>query len=59
MKLKYIGTDDPGDNAEVTVFGLTFTRGEAVDVEDADIAKKLAGNPTFEVVTGRRSAPSE
>jgi hypothetical protein len=39
-----------GDEAETTVFGLTFTRGEPVDVSGLSEAfrAKLAGNGQFE-----------
>lgn len=47
MKIRYIGTKDPTDAAEVTAFGITFPLGEWVDVKDPPA--KLLGNPTFEV----------
>lgn len=46
--VRYIGTDDPTDDRECVVFGLTFPLGEAVEVEDENLARRLATNPTFE-----------
>lgn len=67
MKLKYIGSGEDGDHAETTIYGITFTKGEAVDVPEGvnaalgvDIAKRLAESPYFEVVTaGKRAASGE
>ncbi len=48
-KFTYIGNPkDPKDQREETTFrGLTFKRGEAVEVEDEAIAAKLRGNQHF------------
>lgn len=50
MRVRYIGTEDPTDNASCGVFGLTFERGEWVDL-DGPAPSKLLTNPTFEVDT--------
>lgn len=49
-QVTYIGSDDPTDNHETTVFGLTFTRDVAVEL--ADVPAKLRSNPTFTVEDG-------
>lgn len=36
-----------GDHAEVTLYGVTFQRGEPVPVADAFLVAKLAGNSHF------------
>ncbi len=51
-KVKYIATDDPTDDQECTVFGITFQKDEPTEVP-AEVAKKLEGNRTFEIVKGR------
>lgn len=51
MKVRFIGAGS-GENAECTVFGMTFVRDEWVTLpEDVDpiVPRKLAHNPTFEV----------
>lgn len=46
MKVRYIGSDDPTEDRECTVFGLTFQKGEWQDV--ADVPSPLLTNPMFE-----------
>lgn len=48
MKVRYIGTPDPTDDEECTVFGVTFTKGKLTEVSE-EIGAKLAKNGTFEV----------
>lgn len=57
MKATFTGGPDDRTSPEVTVFGMTFVRGEAADVSDLSPAQraKLAGNPTFEVTDGDAS----
>ena len=57
-KVRYIATDDPSDDFECTVFGLTFPKGRAVEVPD-EIAAKLEGNRTFEAVKPRPGKSGE
>jgi hypothetical protein len=45
MRVRFIGSDEPGEDAVCVVFGMTFPRGEWVEVDNA----KLAANPAFEV----------
>jgi len=45
MKATYIG-----EEIAVSLFGLIFPRGQAVEVTDEHAAKKLANNPQFQVV---------
>jgi hypothetical protein len=59
VKFRFIGSDDPTENTVCTVFGLTFQKGEAVEVKDKKIADKLAGNGTFEAVGGRSAKSAE
>jgi hypothetical protein len=47
VKVRYIGSGDPSDNTECEVFGLSFTKGEWVDL--AEVPAKLLTNGTFEV----------
>jgi hypothetical protein len=54
MKVRYIATDDPSDDATCTVFGLTFEKGKAVEVPD-DIYARLETNQTFEVIKPRKT----
>jgi hypothetical protein len=49
MKVRFIGTDDPTDNAVAEAYGITFERGKTADVPP-EVADKLKSNPTFEVV---------
>lgn len=46
-KVTYIGTADETDSFDCTVFGLSFVKGEAVEL--ADVPAKLRTNPTFDV----------
>lgn len=56
MKVRFIGTEDPTDDTECTAFGLSFTKGEWVEIGDA--AQQLLTNPTFEVkATKAKAAP--
>lgn len=43
----YLGSDDPGENSVCEVFGLSFPKGEPVEVKDATAAKALSTNPMF------------
>lgn len=54
----YIGSDDPGENSVCEAFGLTFPKGEAIEVKDAKVAKKLSGNPMFEAATPSKPSAS-
>lgn len=54
FSVTYIGTNDPTDDVECTVFGMTFTKGQSVKV--ADVPAKIAANPTFKVEGSRRRA---
>lgn len=56
-KLRYIGTSDPTDSDVCEVFGATFAKGKAVTVDNS-IGDRLAGNPTFEIVTAPDPAPA-
>lgn len=49
MRITYIGTPDDETTQEVTLFGLVFPKGEAVDVSDLspECQSLLDGNPTF------------
>lgn len=52
MKFKFTGTDACPD--EITLRGVTFTKGKAVDVADEGLAAKLEGLEFFtEVKRGR------
>lgn len=46
MRVRYIGSDDPTDNAECAAFGRTWTKGEWVEM--ADVPPRLLTNWTFE-----------
>jgi hypothetical protein len=46
-KVTYLGSDDPTENTECEVFGLSFTKGVAVEVDS--VAGKLRTNPMFAV----------
>lgn len=50
-----------GPEAEVTVFGKTFTFGKPTDVSDLSDAHqaKLAANPTFDEAKGRGKAVAD
>lgn len=50
MKFKYLGDAD-----EVTLWGLTFPIGKAVEVADEFVIGKLEGNSHFEVVKARKN----
>lgn len=52
MEARFIATTDPTDDAECTVFGVTFAKGKWQKVE-ADIGALLSTNPTFEVREGK------
>ncbi len=45
--------DPKGMPESVDMFGIHFTKGEPVKVEDSATAKKLQGNSHFEEVDGR------
>jgi len=47
MRVRFIGTDDPTDDRACVVFGLSFDKGEWVDLDE--VPPKLLTNPTFEV----------
>lgn len=46
-QVRFVGTGDPTDDRECTVFGHTFVLDEWVEV-DAGVGGKLKGNATFE-----------
>ena len=52
MRFKFIGNGD-NDPPQVTLRGVIFPLGQAVDVTDADLIAKLAANSHFEVAKGR------
>lgn len=56
-QIAYIGTSDPTDANEVTVFGRTFVKGEWHDADD--VSKKLLDNPTFEARDKRSRQKAE
>jgi hypothetical protein len=47
MRIRYIGSGEPDDASFCEVFGLTFEKGEWVELDD--VPPKLLTNPTFEV----------
>lgn len=50
MKLQYVGNDNE-DPVKVKIYGYEFDlNGEAVEIKEEKIAKKLSGNPTFKVL---------
>lgn len=55
MQYKYIGDDD-NPATEITMFGVLFPAGEAVDCSHlpAELQAKLAGNWHFEAVGKKR-----
>lgn len=52
MKATYIG-----EEIAVSLFGLIFPRGQAVEVTDEHAAKKLANNPQFQVAAASEPKP--
>lgn len=44
MRVRFIGSGEPGENAACEVFGLSFPMGEWVECDHP----KLAANPAFE-----------
>lgn len=48
------GNPEPSENRVCEVFGLAFPAGEAVEVEDPTVARKLSENPTFKAVEAPR-----
>ncbi|CAB4137549.1 hypothetical protein UFOVP319_42 [uncultured Caudovirales phage] len=55
MDARFIATADPSDDAECTVFGVTFVKGKWQKVAD-DIGLLLSTNQTFEVREGKAKA---
>jgi len=54
MRFRFIG-DANGDGPDsVKLFGLSFTKGEPVEVSDPHAVAKLQGNSHFEAVRGRK-----
>lgn len=51
MRVRYIGSDDPTDNAACTAFGATFVKGEWVEM--ADVPPRLLTNWTFETAESK------
>ncbi len=54
MKAKFVGDPSQPKGSEVIpdefeAFGLVFKKGQFVEIEDAAVAAKLAGNNHFEV----------
>jgi hypothetical protein len=51
MQATYIGSPDDPQTQEVSQYGLSFHRGDAVDIGTLNAFQvgKLKGNPTFEV----------
>ena len=47
MRVRFIGSGEPGENAVCVVFGTSFPVGQWVPVS-AEIYKRLSGNWTFE-----------
>lgn len=45
MRVRFIGSGEPGEDEVCTVFGQDFPRGEWVEASN----QKLANNPAFEV----------
>ena len=45
MKYKYTG-----DQSEITIRGVTFKKGKAVDVDDASLIQKISAIPDFSAV---------
>lgn len=52
----YVGSDDPGENSICEVFGLTFPKGEAVDVAKPEDIQRLTANPMFTAVDAKKPA---
>ncbi len=48
MKLKYTG------DGEITIRGVTFEKGKAVDVDDENLAAKLSALDYFQEVKARK-----
>lgn len=44
--LTWLGDSDPSAT-DVTMYGTTFVKGEAVAVKDKDVFDRLSGNPMF------------
>ena len=45
-KLTWLGDSDP-EAQVITTHGVTFVKGEAVEVKDKAVAEKLSNNPMF------------
>ncbi len=55
MEARYIATNDPTDDVECTVFGVTFQKGKWQKVDD-EVGLLLSDNQTFEVRDGKKPA---
>lgn len=54
MKVTYIG-----DEIAVALFGMTFPKGQAVEVTDEHAQRKLAANPQFSVAGAAEPKPKK
>lgn len=52
----FLSGADCGDVDAITMFGVAFTRGEPVEVDDAFIVAKLRGNRFFLELDGEQPA---
>jgi len=48
----FVGQEGEKEPESITMYGKTFKRGEAVEVQDEAAAKKLANNPEFKEAGG-------
>ena len=54
MRFRFIGNGD-NDPEELTLLGVSFAKGKAVNVDDEALIAKLKGNSHFEAVRGRHA----
>ena len=57
-KLTWLGDSDPEAN-DITLYGMTFVKGEAVNVTDKSIAEKLEGHPLFSTDAKAEMVPAD
>lgn len=57
-KFTWLGDSDPEAN-DVTLYGMTFVKGEAVNVTDKKIAEKLEGHPLFSTDAKAEMVPAD
>lgn len=49
--MRVVYTPAPGDDEETEVFGLRFVSGEPVTITSEQVAGKLRGHPSFEILS--------